>query len=541
MRASAYVPVAGLPGANALFVAYLHQFEKLADFYAVDYRSAAAMRAHAAAVAAAPYPRQQVAAILLEQNQRWGAGEKTRQHVTALAEANSLAVVTGQQVGLFGGPLLTLYKALTCARLAQKLSADLQRPVVPVFWLAADDDDLAEANRATVLAQDNALLTLSCNFPPEQRQPMSLTQLPDDVLACHAKLNEAITAEFKHEVLPALAEAYVPGRSLPEAFARWMNFVLGELGVVLLDPSAPAFKQLAQPIFSKELEEQSPSTAAALRASAALEQSGYAPQVPLRPGRCNLFYVDGQRHALEWQDGIFATTDGKKRLRKAEWLRHVNESPASFSPNVILRPVLQDFLLPTLAYVAGPAEIAYFAQLRGVYENFGVRMPAIYPRQTLTLLEKKISHVLEKYGLQLTDFWQDPEQLFSQTAKRKTPAELFAPIAAARENLSRSFAALKEHAVALDPTLAAFLEKEQGRVFHQLETVEKKIVQASKRKNEILRHHLEKAGHALFPRRHLQERELNLTVFFCKYGPGFVTSLYEALDLNCFQHQIITW
>jgi bacillithiol biosynthesis cysteine-adding enzyme BshC len=540
MRDSVLVPVAGVPGANALFQAYIDHFENLAAFYGVDYRSFSALGAHAAALATNEYPRRQVAAILTKQNERWGTSDKTRQHLAALAEANSLAVVTGQQVGLFGGPLFTFYKALTCLKLAEGLSVYLQRRVVPIFWLAADDDDLAEVNRTTVLTRENTLLTLSLDLAGTARRPVSQIDLPDNILESQQRLTEAISdSDFKDGMLQALFEAYAPGRSLPEAFARWVSFLTKEFGLVLLDPTDPAFKQLAIPIFSKEIEEQSPSTTAAIHTNAALEQAGYTPQVPLRAGHSNLFYVDRQRHALEWQNGFFSTTDRALRMPKGEWLQRIKQSPASFSPNVILRPVLQDSILPTVAYVAGPGEIAYFAQLRGVYQAFGIRMPAIFPRQMLTLMEKKVQHVLQKYGLQLTDFWQDSAQLISRIARRETPEELFEPVAAARGALSKSLATLKERAAALDPTLVAFLDKEQGKILHQLEMIEKKIVQASRQKNETMQQQLEKGSRTFYPHQHLQERELNLISFLCKYGHSLIRQIYDALNLDCFQHQIV--
>ena len=540
MRDSSLVPAAELPGAGALFRDYLDHFEKLAGFYAVDYRSMEAMAAHAQHLAGTASPRAQVAAILSRQNERWGVSEKTRRHLAALAEAKSVAVVSGQQVGLFGGPLFTLYKALTCVKLAERLSAHLQRTVVPIFWLAADDDDLAEVNRTTMLTREHALLTLSCDFNGEARRPVSQVHLPAGIHAVHQKLAEALSdSEFKEGILSALAQAYAPGHTLPEAFARWMSYLTSDFGLVLLDPTDPELKQLAVPLFSQEITEHSPSTAAALRATAALEKAGYAPQVPQRAERCNLFYVDHQRRALEWREGAFATTDGAVRLSQDEWLQRVRHSPEAFAPNVLLRPVLQDALLPTIAYVAGPAEIAYFAQLRGVYEAFGVPMPAVFPRQTLTLLEKKIQRGFEKYQLQLPDFWQNPAQLLSRVVRSETAEELLAPVAASREALRTNFEALRERTLALDATLAAFLEKEQGRIFHQLETVEKKIVQASKRQNETLQQQLEHAGHALYPHQHLQERELNLIPFLCKYGRNLPGQLYQAMDLSTFAHQIV--
>jgi bacillithiol biosynthesis cysteine-adding enzyme BshC len=538
------IPFSHLPGANRLYVDYIENFGKLAAFYAVDYRSRAALLEQAERAGQRDYPRGEVAKILQQQNHHWGAGEATERHLAAFAQKGSVAVVTGQQVGIFGGPLFTLYKALTCLKLAESLSARLGKTVVPIFWLAADDDDVAEVNRLTLLNRANELVPLSCVFDTEERRPVSQVHLTADIENSHHAFSEAIPeTEFKSDVLQALRQAYFAGASLPEAFARWLINLLGHHGLVVMNPADLAFKNLATPLFEREMSANSPSTEAALRAVANLTQNNYDPQVSLRPDRFNLFHVQTQRHTLEWRDGKFASTDGALQFSRAELLQHVREHPENFSPNVMLRPVLQDFLLPTVAYIAGPAEIAYFAQLRGVYEAFAVPMPAIFPRQSMTLLEKKIAHVLEKYQLQIADFWtaqgSAAEELISRVVKREAADELFSPVAAARDELGLRLAELKTRATAIDATLGGFIEKEQGKIFHQLDGIEKKLLQAAKRQNETLAQQITKAAHALYPHQHLQERELSFVPFLCKYGRGLVQKIYEQIDLTNFQHQVV--
>jgi bacillithiol biosynthesis cysteine-adding enzyme BshC len=538
------IPFSDLPGASRLFTDYIENFDKLAAFYAIDYRSRAALFDQAERVSQRDYPRGEVAKILQQQNRQWGAGEAAERRLALLAQKGSVTVVTGQQVGIFGGPLFTLYKALTCLKLAESLSARLGREVVPIFWLAADDDDVAEVNRLIVMNRENELVPFSCVFDTDERRPVAQDYLTGNIENCHRAFNEAIPeTEFKSEFLQALRQAYFAGESLPDAFARWLVNLLGHLGLVVMNPTDPELKRLAGPVFAREINENSPSTEAALRAAAKLGAAGYTPQVSLRPDRFNLFYVQTQRHTLEWRDGKFVSTDGALQFSRAELLLHLREHAENFSPNVMLRPVLQDYLLPTVAYIAGPAEIAYFAQLRGVYEAFGVSMPAIFPRQSMTLLEKKIARVLEKYRLQIADFWAAQggaaEELISRVVKREAPDELFTPVAAARDELGRRLATLKIRAVAVDATLGGFIEKEQGKIFHQLDGIEKKLLQAAKRQNETLAQQIAKAAHALYPNRHLQERELSFVPFLCKYGRGLVQQLYEQIDLANFQHQIV--
>lgn len=538
------IPFSRLPNTNRLFAEYTENFDRLADFYAVEYRSRAALLAQIDLVAQRDYPRAELAQILQQQNRRWGAGEATDRQIAALAKSGSVAIVTGQQVGIFGGPWFTLYKALTCLKLAESLSARIGRGVVPIFWLAADDDDVAEVNQLTVMNRENELTPFACEFDTTERRPVAQVHLTDNIANCHEALAAVIPdTEFKSELLQALQQTYQSGMSLPEAFARWLLHLLGHYGLVVLNPATPEIKKLAAPLFEREILAGSPSTAAALKAIEKISGAGYSAQVPLRAGRLNLFYVETQRHALEQHDGIFSSTDGTRRFSRDELLQELQRRPEAFAPNVMLRPVMQDFLLPTVAYVAGPAEIAYFAQLRGVYEAFAVPMPAVFPRQSMTLLEKKISHVLEKYHLQIADFWSAQgsaaEELVGQILKREAAEGLFAPVAAVRDELSQRLAELKTRATALDATLGGFIEKEQGKIFHQLEGIEKKLLQAAKRQNETLTQQIAKAAHALFPHRHLQERELSFVPYLCKYGRGLIQKIYEQIDLSNFQHQIV--
>lgn len=535
-----HIPAAQLPGTGKLYSTYLSNFEAVHEFYHVDYRTGERLHVHAQQVAGHDYPRAAIAKILQRQNLSWGAGEKVRSNIAALAQPGSVAVVTGQQVGMFGGPLFTLYKALTCLKLAAAMQTRLQREVVPVFWLAADDDDLAEVNHLLFMTRENTLTSLSCLPDSEQRRPAAQVHLTAEISACHQALADTIfDSEFKSEILAALAQAYRAGHTLPEAFAHWLNYLLGDFGLVILNPADLELRQLARRIFLPEIVQESPSTKAALQSSARLEQAGYNVQVPLRPGRFNLFYVDSARHALEQKEGRCVSTDGQFEFTAQELQQRIQEMPQQFSPNVILRPVLQDFLLPNIAYIAGPAEISYFAQLRGVYESFGVLMPAIYPRKSLTLLEAKVKRVMEKYGLALPEFWTRPEDLVARVARQEAPEGLFEPVASARDMLGHRLDELKQRAVALDPTLAGFIDKERGKIFHQLEIIENKLLQASKRQDETMQQQIMKAANALFPRQSLQEREFGIVPFLCKYGKGVIHRIFDEMDLQSFDHQVI--
>lgn len=537
------IAAAQVPHRNpGLYLDYLENFDRLAAYYAVDYRATAAILAHAERVAQREYPRQALAAILSKQSERHHAGKKTAQALKLLQEPETVAVVTGQQTGLFGGPLLTIYKALTAAKLAERLQARRGRAVVTIFWLASDDDDLIEADQCGVLDRNNGFQKISSGFGQLPRRPLSHIVFNDSIADCHAALSDLLAdSEFKSTVLAQLAQFFRPGARLVDAFASWLHMLTSEFGLIIVDPSEPDVKRLAAPLFAKEITGRSPSTAAARSAIARLEKMSYSPQVRLRDGRLNLFYVDGeQRHAIEVAGNDFRSTDGLIRFSESELLATVEKTPERLSPNVILRPVVQDYLLPTVAYVAGPSEVAYFAEHRGVYEAFGIPMPAIYPRKSLTLLEKRVERTMEKYGLHIHDLWKPIEPKISELAKNEAPDGLFEPVSAARDELTRELQKLRQQVATLDPTLEGFIDNTAGKILHQLDGLDKKLTQAVKRQNETLTNQLRKVATAVFPNNQLQERSLSVLPFSVKHGGALIRKIYEEIDLGDYDHQVVT-
>jgi bacillithiol biosynthesis cysteine-adding enzyme BshC len=529
------------PGYSRLYLDYLETFDQLAPLYAVDYRASAALLAHAEQLVQRSYARQALIKIFRRQNERFHAGKKTAQAIELFAKPDAVAVVTGQQTGLFGGPLLTVYKALTAAKLAERLQARRGKPVVTIFWMATDDDDLVEADQCGVLDANNEFRRLSSGFGQWPRQPFSQIVFDETIDACRATLNELLPdSEFKPALLEKLGRSFRAGAGLAEAFGSFLQSLTSDFGLILLDPADPEVKRLAAPVFAREIAGHSPSTVAALSAISQLEKMTYSPQAPLREGRLNLFYIDGnQRRALEFSGDAFRSTDGALSFTKNELLKAIQQTPERFATNVILRPIVQDYLLPTVAYIGGPAEVAYFAEFRGVYEAFEVPMPAIYPRKSLTLLERRVEKTMEKYGLSIFDLWKPIESKISELVKKEAPDGLFEPVSAARDELNRALQALRERIAKLDPTLEGFIDTTAGKILHQLDGLDKKLTQAVKRQNETLTSQVRKAAAAVFPGGHLQERSLSLLPFLAKHGDGIVRQIYEAIDLGDCEHQVV--
>jgi len=535
------IPTRLLPHLSPLAKDYFYDFAKVGEFYNGDFRDPAAFERQARRAESRPIPRQDLAAILTEQNRSYECGPETLNQIEKLVRDRAGAVVTGQQVGLFSGPLYTIYKALTAVKLAADLSRRGLGSFVPVFWLASDDHDLAEIDHITLLDKDNRLEEIRCRMPSQEgKTPASNLVLPRDIEDCLRRLEElTLDTEFKADIIGRLREAYRPGRTYVEAFAHWMTRLFKANGLVLIDPADPRLKEMGKEVFHFEISEDSPSTRQAVEASERLRRAGYDVQVPLHEGIFNLFYLDGRRHAIRGKGDNLTIKDMEKPVRKEELLEWAKDRPSSFSPNVLLRPIYQDALLPTVAYVGGQAEVAYFAQLKGVHEAFGLPMPVIYPRKNVTIVEKSVAQVLKKYGLEIPDLWTQPDARMAEMAKKQVPENLEAVLSRAHSGLEEDFEALKAEVIAFEPTLEGSLDTARGKIDQQWKFVETKVRQAAAKRNETAARQLRKAADSLYPNRRLQERVFNVVLYLIKYGYEFMEKLDQAVDLNEHDHQVL--
>jgi bacillithiol biosynthesis cysteine-adding enzyme BshC len=535
------IPTKQLPHFPRLVEDYFYDYSKVAEFYNGDFREIDAFERQAERARTRPLRREAFAAVLSEQNKSYGCGRETLGSIEKIVRDQACAVVTGQQVGLFSGPLYTIYKALTAVKLAESLNLRRLGSFVPIFWLASDDHDLAEIDHLVLVDKDNRLETVRCPMPSSDAPvPASNIILPPDVLGCLEQLeNSTLDSEFKAEIIRHLSEDYLPGRTFVEAFARWMTRLFKHQGLVFIDASHPRLKELGSDVFYREIAEESPSTRRAVGASRRLRDLGYEAQVPLHEGILNVFYVDRDRRSIRCKDGAFAIKELGPLARKEELLSWAREKPFLFSPNVLLRPLLQDALLPTVAYVAGPAEIAYFAQLKGVYEEFGLPMPVVYPRKSVTIVEKKIDHVLRKFSLDIPRLWRDPAGLTAEVSKRDIPEYLDRDFRNLLDHIEQDFQSLKREVGGFAPTLKASVDLAKARMIRQLKFLEKKTLQAAKKQNETAIQQLHKAAIHLYPHGKLQERVFNIVPYLIKYGYSLMEKLGQAIDIDEYDHQVL--
>lgn len=523
---------------SALFRDYLAGGGTVGAFYDGARWDAEALLASAGRAAGFDRRRDAVADALVRQQQQRQA-PRAAARAEQLRNPQSAAVVTGQQAGLFGGPLYVLYKALAAIKVAQHLEARSGTPVVPVFWVASDDHDFAEVR--TTSALDDSGQIRSFRYAPRREpvgEPASHIVLDDTIALLVEETAESLPSGIHREqIVGRLQECYRPGATLSGAFARFISTLLPEL--VVLDPSDTALKSLMVPVLCREIVEASPTSRLAGEIGEALLKAGYHQQVPVRPGFLNLFVVmEGQRRALATQDDNVEVRGLGRRMTRAEAARLLESDPAPWSPGVLLRPLAQDLMLPTAAYVGGPAEIAYHAQIGPSYHHFGIPRPALLPRPSLTVVEPAQARALDAEGLKLPDLQGDPESLLTRWAREAHP-EVEAAFARAREAVSREMASIEETLAALDPTLRAAAEATRGRALHPIETLHEKSTRALKKRDLARADRVRRARDSLFPGGSFQERGLGLISLLARHGEGIVSEIQERMDPWARGHQVI--
>jgi bacillithiol synthase len=491
--------------------------------------------------------RGKVSGILERQNRAWGASPKTLANIERFRRG-ALAAVTGQQVGLFGGPLFSIFKALTAVKLAEEATA-AGVDCVPVFWLATEDHDLAEVSHVALLSEQGlpeAFAVEGGGFEIHVADaPVGTVKLGTEIEPMVERA-AALLGDSSSEVATWLRQAYRPRESLGSAFALLFARLFAEWGVILLDPAEKDFHDLAKPLFRAAIERASELDEALLARGKALEAAGYHQQVKVTSATALLFEVkDGARTVVRRRNNNDASTNGgefavgEERVSSKELVDRIEAAPEKFNPNVLLRPVVQDYLLPTLVYTGGAAEVAYFAQVAVVYEKLLGRVTPILPRFSATLLEAKPARILTRYQLGLPDVFQGPEKIREAIAARSLPADLQTRFSEAYASVEQSMAALRESIGKLDSTLIDTAESTRSSMAQQIDRLRARVTRAEQQRNEIITRKADALSNALFPHKALQEREVAGVSFVARYGTELLANLYQTIRPDCHDHQVI--
>jgi bacillithiol biosynthesis cysteine-adding enzyme BshC len=512
-----------LPHTSRLFTDVLYHPNRTQAFYQHWLRDLDAYRAAAAEIHFSDERRAALVEALRARNPESPSLQR-------LSEAGTVAVVTGQQVGLFSGPAYTIYKALHAVKLAEWLSEN-GIPAVPIFWLATEDHDFAEVNHAWVYGADHRPAKL------EMRRAAGAQPVGEVTLATPPvrELRDVLQSlPFGDEVSDLVEEAYRPGSTMGKAFGELLRRMAGRFHILQVDPMLPAFRELAAPALRAAVEGAPELTRRVLQRNRELVAAGYHAQVHVEEQTSFVFLLENGKRLTLRRTGEEYGQNGR-RFTAGELAARA----ASLSPNALLRPVVQDSMLPTAAYIGGPAEIAYLAQSQPIYDAILGRKPVAVPRAGFTILDRRSAKHMERYGLQLGDFFQGEDALRERIAARLVPPDLHAKLRATASAVNGAVQDLNRELLAFDPTLAKALEHSARKIHHQLEKLQAKAGREALRRDQRASRDAASLYGLIYPERHLQERLYSFLPLLAEHGWDLMDRVYEAVQLDCSDHRLM--
>ena len=511
------------PNTSQLFADALYDPGRTGAFYRHPRRDAESFRAAAAEIQFSGEQRAALIAALGRQNPDCPSLQR-------LAQPGTVVVATGQQVGLFSGPAYSVYKALHAAKLAEWLTAN-GIPAVPVFWLATEDHDFAEVNHVWVFDQE---------FQPrrlEMRRPAS-TQPAGEVTLVEPPVGELRDTlgglPFGEETAALAAETYRAGATMGQAFGGLLRRLLPDYGILQVDPMLPEFRELAAPAIRTAVESAADLTAGLIERNRQLAAAGYHAQVHLEESTSLVFLLENGKRLQLRRSGREYLLSGR-RIGTGELAAQARR----LSPNALLRPVVQDSMMPTVAIVGGPAEVAYFAQSETIYRSILGRMPVAVPRAGFTVLDARSQKRLERYGLTLTDFLAGGEAVQQRIASTLVPPELNGAMRQAASTVDGAVEELRAALAGFDPTLAKALDLSQRKIHHQLSRIEAKAGREALRRDERAARDARWLNGLIYPERHPQERIYSFLPLLAQHGPGLASEVYAAIEPCGGDHRVL--
>jgi bacillithiol biosynthesis cysteine-adding enzyme BshC len=532
------IPPAEMPGATLLYTKFLTDFSSVSEFYAYPPTLNAIQQA-AAEIRMEGAVRRGVVDVLRVQNAAFGPSvgidEATTRNLDRLRDG-AVAVVTGQQVGLFGGPAFCVYKALTAIHLARELTAKGTN-AVPVFWLATQDHDLAEVDH-TFFVKRGGLDRFDLATQGISDRRVGDIHLGETVRELSSQAAGLLDGLAAGEVSRWLTESYRPEETFGSSFAKLMARIFAGRGLIFLDPMSEELHRLSAPTMARAVNEHKVIAQELVARSAALERSGYQAQVKVTERSTLVFrVVDGQRVPLRPSNGGFAA--GSKQESAEETLKSLETHPAEFSPSALLRPVIQDTLLPTVAYVGGPAEIAYHAQTSLLYKKLLGRAPVILPRAGFTIVAAHVTNLLKKYNLGIQDVLGGRHRLHAKMEAEALPEALTARFDEGEQTIKTLLEGMREPLARLDQTLSGALDTVSEKMLYQFNGLRSKAGRAEGFRTGVLNTHENEIANSLLPNNALQERSLSFLPFLASEGSELLDHLDRHIKIGSGEHCVM--
>jgi bacillithiol biosynthesis cysteine-adding enzyme BshC len=539
-----FINFSDIPGNHNLFLDYLYEFENVKDFYKTNFRNKDEyLKTFAKVAESHGHSREQLVSALDGQYKDFNASAKTRKNISALGDNSTVAVVTGQQLGIMGGPLYTIYKIITAIKLSTTLSDRYDEyQFVPVFWLEADDHDFNEVREINLINDTNEIKKIAYGqelLEDENKGSvgrLAFTELLDTFFT--ELQNNLRTTEYTPTLMEKIKSIYSVGKTFKQSFKELLFWLFDQYGLIIFDPQDIKIKELLKPVFKKEITDFRIHTEKLVSVSAKLEEMYHA-QVKVRP--INLFYsYEEGRYLIEPVENEFRLKRKRKKFTEEEILEAIENEPGNFSSNVLLRPICQDYILPTAFYVGGPSEVAYFAQIMPLYDFYKIEPPIIYPRSSATILEKNISSIIEKYEIDINKLIHDPEQLKKKIVDSISNSSIDDIFNETSQNVEKEIDKLKEKLFEFDKTLSDSTTKYSERILRYIAELKGKALEAQGRKFETTLRQIDKVTNSILPDNVLQEREINFIYFANKYSLDILRHIFDELSINKFEHQIIS-
>ena len=547
MQIKMNVPYTSLPGYNDLFIDYINNYDKVSKFYDFSFDSQGLFNSiitKKESYNSGKVSRLELAELLRTQNKFFNSGESTFLNIEFLKDPDTFAIVTGQQIGLLTGNFYTIVKALNAVQLSRSLSAKYPEfKFVPVFWLEADDHDFLEINNVNVFDRSNNVANVKYFEKGVEKErylmPASRIILDAHIEAFKASLKDLLLpTEFTDQLFDYINKSYKEGIDLLTAFARFFNYIAGDTGIIFCNPTDKEIKRMLIPVFEKELVTYPQTCEMIVNTSAELETENYSPQV--KPRSINMFYThNNNRHLIEYKEDKLSLRHTRQKFEKEELFDLLYSSPENFSPNVILRPVCQDYLLPTVAYIGGPSEVAYFAQFKDVYRFYEMNVPVVYPRTSVTILEKRVESFLDKFDIgfeELFDIDSAAKKLLGKINDVNVD-DMFSNFVDELNAVVYTYGILLDE---VDKNLMVNLRNKYDKFVENLGFIKEKFTESQIKQNESTGTKLTSVVNSVFPENIPQERHINVVYFINKYGFNFINELFETIEINKFNHQVIS-
>ena len=532
-----------IPGMTRLFLDFMYDFRKVENYYNINFREEESYNDLFQKICERENPNKtEIVKIIKNQYKSLKVSSKTEQNIELLNDDKTVAIFTGQQLGLMGGPLYTIYKIFTAIKLSEHLSSRFKEfNFIPVFWMAGDDHDFEEISNINLVSTDNEIKKIIYDDGNElntNRGSVGDVEFLKSINDFKSEISNYIReTEFSDNLISLINNVLEEGLTIKQSFFNLLYQIFDDAGLIIFNPQDNDVKKLLVPIFKKELIDYKKHTADLLLISAELDENYHA-QVKIKP--INLFMADETgRHLIEPVEDGYRLKGKRKRISRDELLQILENEPERFSGNVLLRPICEDYLFPTGFYIGGPGEISYYAQAIPLYKHYGLQHPIVFPRASATIVEGNIAKILVKYNLSTLDFFNDNQKLKDMIVNSLSDIDVEKNFATVEKTISDILNSLGETVTSIDNNLKNANENTKSKMLHQLDILKNKTAKSQERNFDAAIRQISKAQNLIYPNENLQERELCMINFVNKYGFDFFDWLYNELEIMEFKHQVM--